>query len=201
GVDARLLARPRPLVRAQRREARRVVGRAGVAAQQRQLLDRQVELALAGVLQEQVVARDAHDLPRLEAEEPAYAVVGVDEVVADGELRGVVDGLARETLEPPSPLVAVEQLLGEDDLLALGVAVAPLRLLGEDQRDLAGATVDAVAPVRLVLVEDLLAQVAAGALELQEQVNGVAVAPPPVHVLREGGELAAVVAERLERYR
>src|SRR5690606_32704869 len=71
----------------------------------------------------------------------------------------------------------------------------------EDQRDLAGATVDAVAPVRLVLVEDLLAQVAAGALELQEQVHGVAVAQPHVHVLREGGELAAVVAERLERYR
>ncbi len=52
--------------------------------------------------------------------------------------------------------------------------------------------------MRLVLVDHLLAQVTAGALELEEQVHRVPVAQPHVHVLGEGGELAAVVAEGLE---
>src|SRR5690606_6223171 len=103
-------------------------------------------------------------------------------------------------LEAAPALVAVEQLLGDDDLAPLGVAVAALRPLRDQERDLARPAPDLVAPVRLVLAKDPLAQVRAGALELEQQVHGVAVAHPHVDVLREGGELAAVVAERLERH-
>ncbi len=55
-------------------------------------------------------------------------MVWVDQVVADGELRRVVDGLARGPLEAPAPLVAVEELLGEHDLHALGIPVPALSL-------------------------------------------------------------------------
>src|SRR5690606_7441774 len=136
-----------------------------------------------------------------EPEEAPDAVVGMYQVVADGELRRVVDGLARGPLEAPAALVAVEELLGEHDLHALGIAVATLSLARQQEGDLTGAFLQMVPPVRLVLVDDLLAEVTAGALELEEQVDGVPVAQPHVHVLGEGGQLAAVVAEGLERYR
>src|SRR5690606_7830995 len=104
--------------------------------QQRQLFYRQVELALAGVAQLQVVASDADDLPGLESEEAADAVVGVDEVVADGELRRVVDALAGQFRELAPALVAVQQLLAEDHLFAVRIAVAALYVLRQQQRHL-----------------------------------------------------------------
>ena len=87
------------------------LGRAGVGAdvlrQLAELLVRDVEPVLAAEGKVEVVARDARDLLRLEAEELADAVVLVHDVVADPEV-----GKARE--RPAEPPVCARRSLPED---------------------------------------------------------------------------------------
>ena len=104
---------------------------------------------------------------------------------------------SRKLLEAAPPLVAVEQVLRQDDLAPLEVAVAAAGAAGQHQPDLPGVRRDVVAPSGFEVIEDLLAQVSAGALELQQDVHAVPVADPRLDVGRRGRELAPVVAERL----
>ena len=75
-----------PRLPAELRERRRLRVRADVARDLRDLLVRDVEPVLALEGEEEVVARDAGDVLRLEPEETPDAVVLVDDVVADAEV-------------------------------------------------------------------------------------------------------------------
>ena len=81
-----------PRLPAELRQRRRLRVGSDVAGDLRDLLVRDVEPVLASEGEEEVVARDAGDVLRLEAEEPADAVILVDDVVADAE---VGEGLER----------------------------------------------------------------------------------------------------------
>ena len=83
-----------PGLAAELRERRRLRVGADVARDLRDLLVRDVEPVLALEGEEEVVARDAGDVLRLEAEETPDAVILVDDVVADAE---VGEGLERAT--------------------------------------------------------------------------------------------------------
>ena len=81
--------------------------RADVARDLRDLLVRDVEPVLAPEGEEQVVARDARDVLRLEPEQPPDAVILVDDVVADAQ---VGERLQRA----PEPRVRARRSLPED---------------------------------------------------------------------------------------
>ncbi len=75
-----------PRLATELRERRRAGVGADVPRELAELLVRHVEAVVAAEREEEVVARDAGDLLRLEAEELADAVVLVDDVVADPEV-------------------------------------------------------------------------------------------------------------------
>ena len=81
--------------------------RADVARDLRDLLVRDVESIVASESEEQIVARDAGDVFRLEPEETPDAVILVDDVVADPQVR---ERLQR----PPEPRIHAWRSLPED---------------------------------------------------------------------------------------
>src|SRR5690606_16862749 len=121
------------------------------------------------------------------------AVIWVDEVVADGKLRRVVHALASELGCLAAALVTVEELLREDDFLASIRLVAPQGARRQHQRDLARVALDVIAPMRLEGVDYALPQVAAGTLELEQELHRVAVPQPHVQVVGEIAQLASIV--------
>ena len=105
------LARPAleqlPRLAAELRERRRAAVRADVARDLPELLVRDVEPVVPAEGEQEVVARDARDLLRLEAEQLPDAVVLVDDVVAGAE---VGEGLER----PADPVLGAARLAPED---------------------------------------------------------------------------------------
>ena len=86
-----------------------------VAGQQVDVLDRQVELGLAAVLQLQAVVRRALDVQGLQALVAADAVVDVDDEVARGQRRGLGQEVRRPpALARPRQPVAQDVGLGDD---------------------------------------------------------------------------------------
>src|SRR5581483_4845337 len=75
-----------PRLAAELRERRRLRVGADVARHLAELLVRNVKAVVAAEREQEVVARDARDLLRLEAEELADAVVLVDDVVAGAQV-------------------------------------------------------------------------------------------------------------------
>src|SRR5690606_24317267 len=90
-----------------------------VARQELDVLDRQVELVVAGVADFEAVMRRACRLDRLQADETAYAVVGMYDDVAGGKPRNFRNEVGR-TPAPCAPDQAVAEyvLFGDDRELA-----------------------------------------------------------------------------------
>jgi hypothetical protein len=107
-----------------------------------------------------------------------------------------VDGAARQPLQLAAALGPVEQVLGDDDLAAFGVAVAALGAWREHEGELPGTVGDARVPGGARGDRGRARQVAPRPLELQQHVHAVAVAQPGLGLGGEVVELGAVVAER-----
>ena len=101
-----------------------------VAAQQLDVLDRQIELGVVGVLDLDAVVRRAHRLDLLEAEEAADAVIDVDDEIA-GREAGRLGQRVRRLLAPLRP----QQPLAEDVLLGQHDQVVGLEAVLERQHD------------------------------------------------------------------
>ena len=104
-AGARLEVLPR--LAAELRERGRLRVGADVAGELAELLVRDVEPVVAAEGEEEVVARDAGDLLRLEAEELADAVILVDDVVADPQV-------GERGERPAEPRVGARRPLAED---------------------------------------------------------------------------------------
>src|SRR5690606_17402698 len=104
---------------------------------------------------------------------------------------------ARQAAQFASTLVAVDELLGKNDLLASIVPVTAGDLGGEGEPDGPRVMLDAVEPLRLQVIEDLFTEVAARALELQEDRHAEAISQPRLQVRLELTQSGTVVAQRL----
>ena len=104
-----------PGLAAELRERRRPRVGADVARELRQLVVRDEEPVLALELEVDVVARDAADGLRVEAEEAPDAVLDVDDVVVRAQVRGARERAAEAPGDGRARGAAPEQLLGRDD--------------------------------------------------------------------------------------
>ena len=110
--DARAGLHLQPRLAAELRELWLLAVGADVARQLRDLLVRQVEPVLAAEGEVEVVARDAGDLLRLEAEQLADTVVLVDDVVAGAEVGEALEGPADAGVGARAPQIVGASLAG-----------------------------------------------------------------------------------------
>ena len=145
-----------PGLAAELRERRRLRVGPDVARDLRDLLVRDVEPVLALEGEEEVVARDAGDVLRLEAEETPDAVVLVDDVVADAE---VGEGLQRATetrVGARRPLAEDLRVRQQRDSEVAPDEPAAGGADDEGERRVGGELLDAVDDVRLDLPQEPL---------------------------------------------
>ena len=138
-----------PRLAAELRERGRLRVGADVARDAAELLVRDVEAVVAAEREQQVVARDAGDLLRLEAEQLADAVILVDDVVARAQ---VGERLQRAAAEAPLArhAAAEDLVVGQEDEAELAPdEAAPRGLDREEEARLARKLVAGLEQLRL----------------------------------------------------
>ena len=145
-----------PRLPAELGERRRLRVRSDVARDLRDLLVRNVEAVLAAEGEEEVVARDAGDVLRLEAEEPADAVILVDDVVADAKVGEGLERTAETGVDARRPLAEDLRVREERDPEVPPDEAPPRRADDERDRGVGGDLVDVVVDGRLDLPEQAL---------------------------------------------
>ena len=145
-----------PGLAAELRERGRLRVGADVARDAAELLVRDVEAVVAAEREQQVVARDACDLLRLEAEQLADAVILVDDVVAGAQ---VGERLQRAAAEAPLPrhAAAEDLVVGQEDEAELAPdEAAPRGRDREEEARLARELVAGLEQLRLDAAQHLL---------------------------------------------
>ena len=145
-----------PRLPAELRERRRLRVRADVARDLRDLLVRDVEPVLALEREEEVVARDARDVLRLEAEQPTDAVILVDDVVADAEVGEGLERAAEPRVDTRRSLAEDLRVREERDPEVAPDEATTRRADDERERGIGGDLVDVVVDGRLDLAQEPL---------------------------------------------
>ena len=146
---ARTALEQEPGLAAQLGERRGLGVRADVARDLADLLVRDVQPVLAAEAEEQIVARDAGDLLRLEAEQLADAVVLVDDVVADPEVGERLERPAEPRIAAGRPFAEDLRVGEQDEAEVAPDEAAPRRRHGEVQALLGRELVPLLQPADL----------------------------------------------------
>jgi hypothetical protein len=114
-LQLRLARLPRPAAELVKRRLR---GVGAIARQQLDVLDRQEQAVVAGIVDFQTIMRRAERLDRLQTNEAAYAVLRMDDDIACGQRRSFGDEIGGAfALGAAHEAVAKDILLGNDDEL------------------------------------------------------------------------------------